>query len=520
MHWLQRLLTIWWTIARYRLTDFIPQKKLRLKVFIFICALIPAKPNIKKQNRAVRLRLALQSLGPIHIKLGQLLSTRRDMLPEDVANELALLQDKVAPFPNEKSIAIIEHEFEKSIAQLFSQFEATPLASASVAQVHAATLHTGEHVVVKVIRPNIEKTIARDIKLLSFIAQLLEKLSSDARRFRLVEIISDYEQVIFSELDLKQEAANGSQLKRNFEEDQLSDILSVPAVYWDFSSEKVLVMERMYGVPVSNIQTLKDQQTDLKLLAERGVEIFFTQVFEHNFFHADMHPGNILVDINEPTNPRYIALDCAIMGSLPESDRYYTARTLLAALERDYRLVAKLYLESGWIKADTNAHAFESLIRSVCEPIFSKPLSELRVGTLLIYLFRAAKRFGMEVQPSLVLLQKTIVNVEGLGQQLYPELDLWQTAQPFLDKWVKERYSPKRLLNETGNRLPDLIESLPMLPDRLMAGLQQVSRFSEAHEAQLQKRIEQLESSSQKLKKFNVALLLITLVCLASYTIT
>jgi len=487
--------------------------------------MIPANNSVANQPVAARLRLALQQLGPVHIKLGQLLSTRRDMLPEAIANELALLQDRVEPFCSATATAIIEDALQQPVSKLFTTFDPQPLASASVAQVHAATLPNGEQVVVKVIRPEIEKLIGRDIKLLFFIASTLEKYSDDARRLHLREVISDYEQVIFSELDLKSEAANASQLKRNFEASEQSDILLVPTIHWDYSTEKVLVMERMYGLPISDIDGLKKQQVDLKLLAERGVEIFFTQVFEHNFFHADMHPGNILVDTREATNPRYIALDCAIMGSLPESDRYYTARVLLAALDRDYKLVAKLYDESGWIKPGTNLTAFENLIRSVCEPIFSRPLSELRVGTLLVYLFRAARRFGMELQPSLVLLQKTIINVEGLGQQLYPQLDLWQTAQPFLSKWVRARYSPKRLLNATENHLPTLIESLPAFLEALPGLLDTLPALTEQmtkdkgnalKSQQLQKRLALLESRSQKLQKINVTLVVIAILCLTS----
>jgi ubiquinone biosynthesis protein len=527
MRWLPRLFVILWIIARYRLCELLPTNSnsdLRMRVIIRLFKLVPADGAVSGQPCAARLRLALQRLGPVHIKFGQLLSTRRDMLPEAIANELALLQDRVEPFCSKRATAIIESALQQTVDQLFSEFDPQPLASASVAQVHAATLPNGEQVVIKVIRPDIEKTISRDLKLLFFIAAVLEKHSGDARRLHLHEVISDYEQVIFSELDLKSEAANASQLKRNFEESEHHDILLVPAIHWDYSTENVLVMERMHGLPISDIAGLNRQQVDLKLLAERGVEIFFTQVFEHNFFHADMHPGNILVDTREAANPRYIALDCAIMGSLPESDRYYMARVLLAALDRDYRLVAKLYDESGWIKPGTNLIAFESLIRSVCEPIFSRPLSELRVGTLLIYLFRAARRFGMELQPSLVLLQKTIINVEGLGQQLYPQLDLWQTAQPFLAKWVRARYSPRRLLDATENHLPALIESLPALLDtlpalteRLTSDLGGDSKYSSHQDPQLHKRLEALEARSQKLQKLNVTLVVIAILCLTGY---
>lgn len=526
MNQIMRLFIILRTIAQYQLIKLAPAKKIGrpLKFILWLCGLGVIKKDsngtdIASASNGLRLRLALQTLGPIHIKFGQLLSTRRDMLPEEIADELAKLQDRVEPFASDIAIEIIETQLQQPINKAFQTFEHSPLASASVAQVHAATLHNGDEVVVKVVRPNIEKIIERDIKLLFFIARILEYFSDDARRLHLIELIYDYEKVIFSELDLKQEAANGSQLKRNFEEnDHLRSLLQVPKVYWDFNTEKILVLERVYGVPISEVETLKNKNTNLQRLAENGVEIFFTQVFEHNFFHADMHPGNIFVDTNDPDNPQYIALDCAIMGTLSEVDRYYVARILLAALERDYRLVTRLYLESGWLDAKTPAASFESLIRSVCEPIFSKPISELSFGTLLVYLFQAARRFGMEVQPSLVLLQKTLVNVEGLGQQLYPDLDLWQTAQPFLNQWVNKNYSAEGFLKNLQNKVPAFFESLPVLPNKLISTIQQISPAA-GQNNQLYDRVTKLETRLQRHRKLNITLLLIAVVWLATFLI-
>lgn len=520
MNWLFRPITILRTFARYRLLELLPKQLVGtpLKLAVGLCGLGASDRKLKKTPDAVRLRLALQELGPIYVKFGQLLSTRRDMLPNDIANELSLLQDQVDAFGGERARQIVEQQLRCNIDGIFSSFDIEPLASASVAQVHTAKLKDGTDVVVKVIRPGIEKVIERDVKLLLFLASTLERHSQEARRLHLVDIVNDYEKVIFAELDLKQEAANTSQLKHNFESsDELRHLLAVPAVYWDFCTEKVLVMQRVYGVPVSHVETLKANNTDLELLAARGVEIFFTQVFEHNFFHADMHPGNVFIDTTDPFDPHYIALDCAIMGSLSELDRYYVARILLAALDRDYRLVTTLYLESGWLKPDTHPPAFESLIRSVCEPIFSKPLAELSFGTLLIYLFQAARRFGMEVQPSQVLLQKTLINIEGLGQQLYPQLDLWQTAQPFLQQWIADRYSISRLASELKQHAPSLLEILPTLPERLIANFHPVNPNGQAQEKQRQHEIKQLELNLHRQKRYNLLLAIALIIGLTTF---
>lgn len=441
----RRLLRIQRVVIRYQLDDLL--FALPLPFWLRVLRLVlPWRWLPRKAlplTRGARLRLALEELGPIFIKFGQLLSTRRDLLPADIADELAKLQDQVPPFDPAQSLALIEAQLGAKVAEVFARFDAQPLASASVAQVHGAQLKSGEEVVVKVIRPGLKPIIKQDLAWLFLLAKVAEKASSDARRLRPVEVVSDYEKTIYDELDLLREAANASQLRRNFEG---SPLLYVPQVYWDFCRPKVLVMERIYGIQVTDLETLADQRTDMKLLAERGVEIFFTQVFRDSFFHADMHPGNIFVSTRQPWNPQYIAIDCGIIGSLTPEDQDYLARNLIAFFKRDYRRVAQLHIDSGWVPADTKVNDFEAAIRTVCEPIFEKPLKDISFGQLLLRLFQTARRFNMEVQPQLVLLQKTLLNIEGLGRQLYPDLDLWSTAQPFLERWMRERVSPLHLL--------------------------------------------------------------------------
>jgi ubiquinone biosynthesis protein len=438
----RRLLRIQRVVIRYRLDDLLfdlplPWFLLALR-YVLPWRWFPRKPL--ELSRGARLRLALQDLGPIFIKFGQILSTRRDLLPEDIADELMLLQDRVPPFDSQLSIKLIEEQLGKKISEVFSRFDVEPLASASVAQVHAAQLKTGEEVVVKVIRPGLKPIIAQDLAWLFILARAAEKLSADARLLHPVDVVQDYEKTIYDELDLLREAANASQLKRNFEG---SPLLYVPQVYWDWCRPKVLVMERIYGIQVTDLATLADQRTDMKMLAERGVEIFFTQVFRDSFFHADMHPGNIFVSTVNPWSPQYIAIDCGIVGSLTPEDQDYLARNLFAFFKRDYRRVAQLHIDSGWVPAETKLNEFEAAIRTVCEPIFEKPLKDISFGQVLMRLFQTARRFNMEVQPQLVLLQKTLLNIEGLGRQLYPDLDLWNTAQPFLERWMRERVSRK-----------------------------------------------------------------------------
>jgi ubiquinone biosynthesis protein len=442
----RRLLRIQRVVTRYQLDDLLfalPRLPLWARVLRYA---LPWRWLPRKSldlSRGARLRLALEELGPIFIKFGQLLSTRRDLLPPDIADELARLQDQVPPFDPAKALALIESQLGAKVGEVFARFDTQPLASASVAQVHAAQLKSGEEVVVKVIRPGLKPVIEQDIAWLFLLAKLAERSSADARRLRPVEVVSDYEKTIYDELDLLREAANASQLRRNFDG---SPLLYVPQVYWDLCRPKVLVMERIYGIQVTDLETLADQRTDMKLLAERGVEIFFTQVFRDSFFHADMHPGNIFVSTRTPWNPQYIAIDCGIIGSLTAEDQDYLARNLIAFFKRDYRRVAQLHIDSGWVPAETKINDFEAAIRTVCEPIFEKPLKDISFGQVLLRLFQTARRFNMEVQPQLVLLQKTLLNIEGLGRQLYPDLDLWSTAQPFLERWMRERVSPLHLL--------------------------------------------------------------------------
>ena len=462
----RRLLRILRVVIRYRLDDLL----LTLPLPTWMRALRFALPwrwlprGKLELSRGEALRLALEDLGPIFIKFGQLLSTRRDLLPPDVADELARLQDQVPPFDPEHAVARIEEQLGAKVGDVFARFDVQPLASASIAQVHAAQLKSGEDVVVKVIRPNLRPIIRSDLAWLFLAARIAEKASADARRLRPVEVVSDYEKTIFDELDLMREAANASQLRRNFAD---SPLLYVPQVYWDWCRPKVLVMERIYGVPVTDLATLADQRTNMKLLAERGVEIFFTQVFRDSFFHADMHPGNIFVATRTPWSPQYIAIDCGIVGSLTPEDQDYLARNLIAFFKRDYRKVAQLHIDSGWVPAETKVNEFEAAIRTVCEPIFEKPLKDISFGQLLLRLFQTARRFNMEIQPQLVLLQKTLLNIEGLGRQLYPDLDLWSTAQPFLERWMRERISPLQLLRNLQSQAEQVPHLSQMARDTL-----------------------------------------------------
>lgn len=417
---------------------------------------------VPRRRPAVRLRLAFEALGPVFIKFGQLLSTRRDMLPPDYADELAKLQDHVPPFPGEEAQALVEQALGADFAARIRRFDAQPIASASIAQVHGAALADGAEVVVKVVRPNIEGTMRADLEVLARLAGWIHRHIAASRRLRLPEVVADYANTVLNELDMMQEAANTQRLRENFAG---SNLLYVPRVHHDLTRRNLLVLERIEGVPVSRVETLRAQGANLALLAQKGVETFFTQVFVHNFFHADMHPGNIFVDVRSPQDPHYIALDCAIIGQLDERDQDYLARNLLAFFNRDYRQVARLHLESGWVPQSTDEAEFERVIREVCDPIFAKPLTEISFGHFLIDLFRTAAEFNMEIQPQLVLLQKTLLYVEGVGRQLYPELDLWETAKPFMERWMRERLSPLAAVRRFAERAPDIIEQLPRLPE-------------------------------------------------------
>ncbi|MEP4890213.1 MAG: ubiquinone biosynthesis regulatory protein kinase UbiB [Aliiglaciecola sp.] len=443
-----------------------------------------------------RIRLALQTLGPVFIKFGQMLSTRRDLLPADIADELAILQDKVEPFDSEVAVDIIKRALNiTELDELFAKFEITPLASASIAQVHSAVLKSNQkEVIVKVIRPDIAGTIHADIELMQSLAFAVQKLLPDGKRLRPVEVVDEYRKTIVEELDLAREAANGIQLKRNFEG---AESLYIPEIYSDYCSTNVMVMERIYGIPISNIQALEAQNTNMKLLAERGVEVFFTQVFRDSFFHADMHPGNIFVSKMHPDNPQYIAIDFGIVGTLNRDDKRYLAENFIAFFNRDYRKVAELHVDSGWVPADTDIEAFEVSIRTVCEPIFQKPLAEISFSNVLLQLFNTARRFNMVVQPQLVLLQKTLLYVEGLGRMLYPQLDLWQTAKPFLEQWMKEQIGVVAMLKKINANLPFWSEKLPEIPDLIYDSLKQVKQLP----ALQQKHFEQQQLQQRRAQK-------------------
>ena len=445
------------------------------------------------KDTGARLRLALEELGPIFVKLGQLLSTRRDIIPAEIADELALLQDAVAPFDGQTARKIVEQSLDVPMDEAFASFDITPLASASVAQVHPATLVDGTLVVVKVVRPNLMETIGPDLDLLHRVATALERRSEDARRLHLMDIVADYEQTILAELDMSSEARNTIKLRENFAG---SPLLYVPRVYHRYTSESVLVLERIEGIPISRMDTLEQLGVDMRVLAERGVETFFTQVFVDNFFHADMHPGNIFVDVSDPADPSYIALDCAIIGTLTEEDQEYLARNLVAFFHRDYEEVARLHLDSGWIPPDVDQTEFEQVIREVCEPIFAKPLAEISFGEFLVELFETAARFHMEIQPQLVLLQKTLLYVEGVGRQLYPQLDLWETAMPFMESWMADRVGVAAALRRLSENAPRLVNELPRLPEflfRVQADLRAVRASNYTQE----KRLAALEAAAR-----------------------
>jgi ubiquinone biosynthesis protein len=488
-----RLIHINWVLVFHGLDELVLKTHL-FRPIRFLAALSPYY-WLRRRNepRGVRIRKTLEDLGPIYVKFGQALSTRKDLLPDDIADELVKLQDRVPPFPNEVACRIIEQELGMSIGEAFSSFDPAPLASASVAQVHTARLHSGEDVVVKVLRPDIEDRIHSDIALLYELARFAERFWSDARRLRPLEVVAEFEKTTLDELDLIREAANAAKLRRNFEN---SDIIYVPEVHWPLSRQKVMVMERIQGIPVGEIEQLKAGGADFKLLAERGVEIFFTQVFRDNFFHADMHPGNIFVDLPA----KYIAVDFGIVGSLSLSDQHYLAENFLAFFNRDYRKVAQMHVESGWVPSSTRIEEFESAIRGVCEPIFEKPLRDISFGQLLLRLFQTARRFDMHVQPQLVLLQKTLLNIEGLGRQLYPELDLWQTAKPFLEKWFQERMGPKAKLNQLMAHFPELAQQLPEVPALLYKALDNAAYARQTSETQTRELAElrkQMEANHQ-----------------------
>lgn len=493
-----RLLHINLILARNGLDHVVVSTRL-FSPFRFIVWLNPWNwSRRKKITRGEAIRKTLEELGPLFVKLGQALSTRPDILPPDIAVELCKLQDNVPPFKSDQALAMIQSVYGRPAHEVFAEFDAQPLASASIAQVHAATLKTGEKVVVKLLRPNLDKIIQRDLNIMYTLANLAEKYWAESQRFKPREVVQEFEHNLLNELDLQREAANATQLRRNF---QNSPLLYIPDVFWDYTHKNILVMERIYGIPVSDIETLNNQQIDVKKLAERGVQIFFKQVFEDCFFHADMHPGNIFVSPNHRENPQYLCVDFGIIGTLNESDKRYLAENLYAFFNQDYRRVAQLHVESGWVSRNIRIEDLEGAIRTVCEPIFKKPLKDISFAQIILKLFQVAREFEMTVQPQLILLQKTLFAIEGLGRQLYPELNLWMTAKPFLEKWLKEQIGPKAFFRRLKETLPYLSEELPYLPHLLFETLSLIKEEKRRKLIPL-KRKEMLEVKQWRLKGF------------------
>ena len=481
-----RLLKIMFISLRYGLDDLVTSHHrmrflhIRLRSLLFWRSL--------ERPRGERLRLALEALGPIFVKFGQVLSTRRDLLPADIVDELVLLQDRVPPFAFDQVQETLDRAYADRSDDVFAHFDTDAIASASVAQVHFATLHDGRDVAVKVLRPGIRKIIEGDVALLRVAAGMIEKLWADGKRLKPREVVDEFRKHLDDELDLMREAANASQLRRNFTE---SDLLSVPEVYWDYCATEVMVMQRMSGTPINQIDKLRAQGIDLKRLSTAGVEIFFTQVFRDGFFHADMHPGNILVG----PDGTYVALDFGIMGTLTDIDKNYLAQNFLAFFRRDYRRVAQSHVDAGWVPADTRVDEFESAIRAVCEPIFDKPLKEISFGKLLLRLFQTSRRFNVEIQPQLVLLQKTLLNIEGLGRELDPDLDLWKTAKPYLERWMSEQLGLRALVENIREEMPFWASALPQLPRLLHA------YYSESKSEDLRAELDAVQTQQNQIRR-------------------
>ncbi len=492
MNRLLRLLRILSVGLRYALHEFLPRGRART-----VLGLAAAR---REEPRAERLRSALEELGPIFVKFGQMLSTRRDLMPNDLAEELAKLQDRVPPFPSDAAAEEIERALGRPISTAFATFERDPVASASIAQVHLGTLADGSEVAVKVLRPGIEVIIARDVALLETAAELVEKLWADGRRLKPREVVAEFAKHLEDELDLMREASSASQLRRNFEDGRL---LLVPRIHWDYCAQRVMVMERMYGTPISQIELLREKGVDVPGLARAGVEIFFTQVFRDGFFHADMHPGNIFVATEGPMKGRYIALDFGIMGTLTDVDKNYLAQNFIAFFNRDYTRVAQAHLDAGWVPPETRIDEFEAAIRSVCEPIFARPLKEIYFGRLLLRLFQTSRRFNVAVQPQLVLLQKTLLNIEGLGRQLDPDLDLWKTAKPYLERWMSDQVGWRGFVRTLKREAPYWASTLPQVP-RLMHRL-----LAEERVERMDKAFGALHAQGERRNRLLAALLLV-----------
>ncbi len=502
----------------YKIHQLIPQQ-LRPWYFNLLINLMFWYPTATKSNsKGKNLKIGLEKLGPVWIKFGQMLSTRKDLLTEDLSNELSKLQDKISPFPGNQAESLIKQELAlNNIDELFVSFEQEPIATASIAQVHGAKLTVDgivKDVVVKVIRPNIKGQIKADLSLMHLAASWAEKSVSESQRFRPVEVVKEYEATILNELNLAVEASNGIQLRNNFLD---SDDLYIPEIYQDYSTTKVLVMERIDGIPVSDIEQIKQQGSDLKKLAERGVRLFFTQVFRDSFFHADMHPGNIFIAKERPEDPKYIGIDFGIIGTLNSEDKRYLAENFVAFFNRDYLKVAQLHVQSGWVPNHVNVEQFEMAIRAVCDPIFNKPLEEISFAQVLIGLFDTARQFEMQVQPQLVLLQKTLLYVEGLGRQLYPQLDLWDTAKPFLENWVNEQIGFKAFVSKTKQNFPYWLEQAPQIPELVHSSLTTVNKLP-VYKQELIDEYKSLQKQHQsfliKLSSLGMSLLTLLLVLL------
>ncbi len=493
---LRRLISINFTLARFGLDEVI----LSMHFFrpLYLLGLINPFNWFRsnKLSQAQRLRLCIEELGPIFIKFGQMMATRRDLFGDEITDELEKLLDSVPPFSLQQARDIVEQQLGMPIDQAFKHFDNNQIASASIAQVYAAELHDGQQVIVKIVRPGIEVQIAKDIEVLLLLAKMADRYWGDARRIKPVQIVREFETTIFNELDLMREAANASELRRNFD---ASADLYVPFVHWDYCRPKVMVMERIHGIPISDMAGLKAHNINLEALSRKGVEIFFTQVFRHNYFHADMHPGNIFVATEKPEDPQYIAVDFGIMGSLSSSDQRYLAENFVAFFNRDYRRVAELHVDSGWVDGATRIEDFEAAIRSVCEPMFQRPLAEISFGQLLLRLFQTARMFNMEIQPQLLLLQKTLLHIEGIGRQLYPKLDLWDTAKPFMERWMSEQLGTRALIKGMKKNLPYIAEHLPDLPQLLFKTLDRIAN----DELRVELRSQQLDDLKREMQRAN-----------------
>jgi ubiquinone biosynthesis protein len=496
MHNLLRLISINFTLARFGLDEVI----LSMHFFrpLYLLGLINPFNWFRSNelSQAQRLRLCIEELGPIFIKFGQMMATRRDLFGDEITDELEKLLDRVPPFPLQQARAIVEQQLGMPIEQAFKNFDDQQIASASIAQVYGAELHDGQQVIVKIVRPGIEAQIRKDIEVLMLLARMADRYWSEAKRIKPVQVVREFEITILNELDLMREAANASELRRHF--DGSAD-LYVPFVHWDYCRPKVMVMERISGIPISDIEGLQAQNINFESLSRKGVEIFFTQVFRHNYFHADMHPGNIFVSTENPDDPRYIAVDFGIMGSLSTSDQRYLAENFVAFFNRDYRRVAELHVDSGWVDRGTRIDEFEAAIRSVCEPMFQRPLAEISFGQLLLRLFQTARRFNMEIQPQLLLLEKTFLHIEGIGRQLYPELNLWDTAKPFLERWLSEQLGMRALITGLKKNLPFIAEHLPDLPQLAFKALDRIAN----DELRVELRSQQIDELKQEIQRGN-----------------